>query len=322
MSEAKIQHNPRKYAYQYVLAFVAIVIIVSAFVSWSKTTRGPMSVAKHVSYSDALNTTLGFQHVYVVMTNKTDKRSNFEAIASLLDIDVQYIQSTDLEKAVAMREQNKYLADVESISELDTHARIYADIVDRNIQSALILRSDIDLELDIKMRLVSALDNFPARIYDSLIVGRTHSEPTELEANKTEELLRLTNGTNESSMQMQRYWTKKQFVRRSSTAHRTSFPRGISAYAVSRRMVLRLHRRLRQRMAEDAHGLEYILADVAMVGLSIVYSVSPPPVTVYTPEKTGNGQFLARSALYAMGLRSDDPSSYPPYKDWEAIWAS
>ncbi|KAJ2615248.1 hypothetical protein H4S08_001322 [Coemansia sp. RSA 1365] len=322
MSEAKIQHNPRKYLYQYVLAFVAIVLIVSTFATWPKTTERPMLVSKYVPYSDTLNATLGFQHVYVVMTSKPDKRSNFEAIAALLDIDAQYIQSTDLDKAMAIQKQNKYLADVESISELDTHARIYADIVDRNIQSALILRSDVDLELDIKMRLASALDNSSVRTYDSLIVGRTHSEPTELEANKMEELLRLTNGTSESSMQMQRYWTKKQFVGRRSTVQRTSFPRGISAYAVSRRMAIRLHRRLRQRMAEDAHGLEYILADVAMVGLSIAYSISPPPVTVYTPEQAGNGQFLARSALYAMGLRSDDPSSYPPYKNWEAIWAS
>ncbi|KAJ2798445.1 hypothetical protein H4R20_004821, partial [Coemansia guatemalensis] len=184
-------------------------------------------------YSDALNATLGFQHVYVVTADKTDKKSNFEAIAALLDIDAQYIQSTSLDKAVAMREQNRYLADVTGISELDTHARIYADIVDRNIQSALIVRSDIDVELDIKMRLASALDNSTVRLYDSLIVGRTHSEPSEQEASEMEEFLRLTNGTDESSMQMQRYWTKKQFTSRRSIAHRTSFPRGISAYANS-----------------------------------------------------------------------------------------
>ncbi|KAJ2077302.1 hypothetical protein H4R24_005213 [Coemansia sp. RSA 988] len=241
-------------------------------------------------------------------------------MAALLDIDAQYILSTDKEKATTIREQNKYLADLESISELDTHARIYADIVDRNIQSALILSSNVDMELDIKMRLASALASSAVRAYDSLFIGRTHSEPTEQEASEVEEFLQLTNGTDESSMQMQRYWSKKQFIGRGSTIHRTSFPRGISAYAVSARMARRLHRRLRQRMTEDTHGLEYILADVAMVGLSISYSVSPPPVTVHTPGQVGIGQFLARSALYEMGLRNDDPSQYPPYKNWEAIW--
>ncbi|KAJ2826681.1 hypothetical protein IWW50_002250 [Coemansia erecta] len=189
----------------------------------------------------------------------------------------------------------------------------------QDIQSALILSSSVDVELDIKLRLASALGDI-TDLYDILFVGRQYSEPTEPDAEEVLNFLQQTNKTSDPSAQMQRLWIKRRFLDRKTALYRTSFPEGATAYAVSGRMARRLYHRLRQRMAIDHHDLDYILADVAMLGLSLAYSISPPPVTAYGLDRAISGQFLARSALHSMSLRQDDPSTLPPYNDWKDAW--
>ncbi|KAJ2498260.1 hypothetical protein GGH96_004464 [Coemansia sp. RSA 1972] len=186
-----------------------------------------------------------------------------------------------------------------------------------NIQSALILRSDVDVELDIKLRLTSALGDIP--LYDMLFVGRHYAEPTEPDVQEMMTFLRQTNSSDPSA-QMQRMWAKREFANRKTRVYRSSFPSGISAYAVSGHMARRLHHRLRRRMTVDKHDLDYILADVAMVGLSIAYSVSPSPIAAYKTSHASDNQLLTNSALHVMSLRQDDPAMLSPYKDWATMW--
>ncbi|KAJ1855760.1 hypothetical protein GGH12_003105 [Coemansia sp. RSA 1822] len=267
-----------------------------------------------------MNSTLGFQRVYVVHSaSDPSSLENFKAIALLLDIDAQYIEQTSIEHADTLQRQHQYLANPLEITELDTHARIYAHMAHHDIQSALIIRSDVDMELDIKLRLASALGDIPDP-YDMLFIGREYAEPTEPKVQEMMAFLRQTNGTSDPSAQMQRMWAKREFANRKTRVYRSSFPSGISAYAIGRQMARRLHYRLRPRMTVDKHDLDFILADVAMVGLSIAYSMSPSPVAAYKTSRGPDNQLLTHSALHLMSLRQDDPAMLSPYKDWTNTW--
>ncbi|KAJ2305446.1 hypothetical protein IWW54_005076, partial [Coemansia sp. RSA 2705] len=278
----------------------------------------PLEQAEPGIYSDALNRTLGFQHVYVISSDGDPAdQSDFQAIAALLDIDVEYVRQTSVRHGAVLQQQDQYLASAAKVAELDTHARIYADMVTKQYQSALIVRSTVDVELDLKQRLARALGGLGAPC-DLLFVGRSHSEPTEPRAREFVELMQQTRASGDLSARMQRVWAGREFLGRAPAVYRASHPRGVSAYAVGARMARRLHRRLRRRMRGDEHDLDYILADVAMFGLSVAYSVAPPPVVF--ARGRGSGQYLARSALHAMSMREDDPAMLPPYEDWLGMW--
>ncbi|KAJ1962708.1 hypothetical protein GGI12_002490 [Dipsacomyces acuminosporus] len=276
------------------------------------------------AYTDALNRTLGFHKIYVTHDAAGGSRDNVESIAKLLGLELTFVQRTAGLQAKALRVQHGYLADVEDTAELLTHMQIYADMARSNIQSALILSSDVDVELDLKMRLAAAMSGHISDTYDILFVGRTHSEAAEpgVQSLKTQ-LREIKNITDSSVSRCQQHWTKEAFLSRRPCAFRTSFPRGAAhAYAISGRMARRLNRRMHGRMASDAHGLEYILADAAMVGLSIAYSLSPPPVTRFSTDRIVDfSQHLSQSALYVMSIRSDNPASSPPYEDLSDMWA-
>ncbi|KAJ1949219.1 hypothetical protein FBU59_001240 [Linderina macrospora] len=276
-------------------------------------------------YADALNSTLGFHKVYATY-NSTDALSqdNLKAIADLLNIQVKHIPKSTLEEADKQRNKHGYLASVTDVAEFLTHMSIYRDMAESNIQTALILDSSIDVELDLKMRLASALGNGIARSYDILFVGRQFSEQSEPKADDVSMILTQTKSTRSSSERCSRHWTKANFLSRQPSAFRTTYPHGTYAYAVNNRLARRLLRRLPSRMAKEEHDLDYVLADTAMVGLSIAYSVAPPPITKVVGDQNSRRimqQYLARSTLHAISLRDDNPNEYPPYLDWLDIWS-
>ncbi|KAJ2814322.1 hypothetical protein FBU31_007333 [Coemansia sp. 'formosensis'] len=212
------------------------------------------------------------------------------------------------------------MANVPRVAELDTHRRIYADMVANNIHSALILSSQIDVEIDLKMRLANAIGGAIAQAYDILFLGQIYSDISEPGAHDVSAVMKQPLLGAGSSLTQQRAWTKREFLSRKTQAFRSMYLSGIShAYAITGRMARRLNRRLERRMASDSSDLNYILADVAMVGLELAYSISPPPIALHSSEQLG-GQHLSRSALYAMSLLTEDPSHYAPYKDWIDIW--
>ncbi|KAJ1804362.1 hypothetical protein LPJ77_004804, partial [Coemansia sp. RSA 2523] len=154
-----------------------------------------------------MNSTLGFQRVYVVYSaSDPSSLENFKSIAVLLDIDARYIEQTSIERANTLQRQHAYLANPVEIAELDTHARIYAHMARHDIQSALIIQSSVDMELDIKLRMASALGDIPDP-YDMLFVGRHYAEPTEPQVQEMMTFLRQTNSSDPSA-QMQRVWAK------------------------------------------------------------------------------------------------------------------
>ncbi|KAJ2450949.1 hypothetical protein EV183_003945 [Coemansia sp. RSA 2336] len=269
--------------------------------------------------SDFTNTTLGFQRIYVIYKqDELSSKSNFEAIAELLDISATFIQQTTALQAAALKQIRGYLASIPQVAELDTHARIYSQMVRDNVASALILDSDVDVELDLKERLAHALSD--VNLYDIIFVGHSHADPAEPQAKDTLALLGQTNQTTDPSQLMQRMWTKREFSSHQPRVFRTTFPKGIFAYAINSRTARRLHRRFPLWLTRVNEDFEFILADVAMVGLSIPYSISPPPIVAYRPDGIYEKQLLAGSALYAMSLRQDDPSNYPPFGDWKHMW--
>ncbi|KAJ2762575.1 hypothetical protein H4S06_000588 [Coemansia sp. BCRC 34490] len=196
----------------------------------------------------------------------------------------------------------------------------------QNIGSALILSCAVDVEMDLKPRLAAALGGGVAKEYDILFVGRTDSEPVEPMVDELKQALYQLNRTahlseDATQAKLERYWIKKEFLQRRTLSYRSTFPRGTHAYALSGRMARRMARRLAQRMANEAHDLDFILADIAMVGLSIAYSIAPPPIAIYDPESNNNSkQFLRESVLSAISIRADQPSTYPPYDDVAEIW--
>ncbi|KAJ2750918.1 hypothetical protein GGI19_004822 [Coemansia pectinata] len=207
-----------------------------------------------------------------------------------------------------------------SIAEFDTHRRIYADMVANNVQSALILSSQVDVEVDLKMRLANAMGNSIAQQYDILFIGQLYSDTSEPGASDVSAVLKQPLASADSSLVQQRMWTKKEFMSRKTQAFRSTYPRGIShAYAVNGSMARKLHQRLEHKMTSDAHDLDSILADMAMANHSLAYSISPPPIAMHCCEQMG-GQHLSRSTLYAMSLRTEDPSNYAPYNDWVDVW--
>ncbi|KAJ2834557.1 hypothetical protein GGI24_000350 [Coemansia furcata] len=282
------------------------------------------------AYMDALNNTLGFHRVYATYddsndglgsTNRTTgHRENLEAIAQLLGVNISFVKTTTSEQAAVMQRQHGFLANVPRVAELNTHRRIYADMVANNIHSALILSSQVDVEIDLKMRLANAMGGAIAQAYDILFLGQIYSDFSEPDARDVSAVLKQPLVSADSSLVQQRVWTKKEFLGRKAQAFRSIYPSGIShAYAITGRMARRLNRRLERRMTSDSSDLDSILADVAMVGLELAYSIAPPPVALHSSEQLG-GQYLSRSVLYAMSLRTEDPSHYAPYNDWVDMW--
>ncbi|KAJ2343045.1 hypothetical protein GGH92_005099 [Coemansia sp. RSA 2673] len=307
------------------VAFMGLLFVFSS-------TRHPsyLQPASTGAYMDALNSTLGFQRVYATYDDIGDSlgqthrtaghKENLEAIAMLLGIDIRFVNVTKSEKAAALPRQHEFMTNASSTAELDTHRRIYADMVSNNVQSALILSSQVDVEVDLKMRLANAMGNAIARQYDILFLGQMYSDVSEPGASDVSAVLKQPLASADSSLVQQRSGTKKEFLSRKTQAFRSTYPRGVNhAYAVSERMAQRLHQRLEHIMTSGAHDLDYILADMAITGHSLAFSISPPPIAMHCSEQMG-GQHLSRSALYAMSLRTEDPSNYAPYNDWTDKW--
>ncbi|KAJ2067080.1 hypothetical protein GGH13_005457 [Coemansia sp. S155-1] len=307
------------------VAFMGLLFVFSS-------TRHPsyLQPANTGAYMDALNSTLGFQRVYATYDDIGDSlgqthrtaghKENLEAIAMLLGIDIRFVNVTKSEKAAALPRQHEFMTNASSTAELDTHRRIYADMVSNNVQSALILSSQVDVEVDLKMRLANAMGNAIARQYDILFLGQMYSDVSEPGASDVSAVLKQPLASADSSLVQQRSGTKKKFLSRKTQAFRSTYPRGVNhAYAVSERMAQRLHQRLEHIMTSGAHDLDYILADMAITGHSLAFSISPPPIAMHCSEQMG-GQHLSRSALYAMSLRTEDPSNYAPYNDWTDKW--
>ncbi|KAJ2762457.1 hypothetical protein IWQ56_005039 [Coemansia nantahalensis] len=187
-------------------------------------------------------------------------------------------------------------------------------MVRRDIQTALIVAGDSDMELDIKVRLASALEGTSPHLIDLLVVGRTLPDPAEPEARDMLALLRQADGASDLSAQMQRRWAKREFLRRSAILFPSPAPRGVHAYALNARMARRLHQRMSQQAISDSPSLDSLLADAVADGQCTAYSVSPPLIVARA------SQFLRRSVRHAIGARDDDPAQYPPFVDWQELW--
>ncbi|KAJ2810112.1 hypothetical protein H4S07_002858 [Coemansia furcata] len=313
-----------------VFLFGAVAIVGLLFVLSGARQPLYLQPASTGAYMDALNSTLGFHRVYATYNDSNDSlgstnrttghRENLEAIAQLLGVNISFVKATTSEQAAVIQRQHGFLANVPKVAELDSHRRIYADMVANNVHSALILSSQVDVEIDLKTRLANAMGGAIAREYDILFLGQIYSDISETGARGVSAVLKQPLVSADSSFAQQRAWTKKEFLNRKTQAFRSMYPSGIShAYAITGRMARRLNRRLERRMTSDSSDLNYILADVAMAGIELAYSISPPPIALHSSEQLG-GQYLSRSTLYAISLRTEDPSHYAPYNDWVDMW--
>ncbi|KAJ1896349.1 hypothetical protein LPJ66_004049 [Kickxella alabastrina] len=177
-------------------------------------------------------------------------------------------------------------------------------MVENNIQTALILGPNIDMELDIKQILCRVQYRLT---FDLLFLCRSHSEPSEHGLSTLLQILRLTeNDPDESHLEQLRN-TKRDFLARSTAVYRSVDPRGgiENGYALSLRMAERL-----QKMDNSKEGVDFALRSTAVNQEFNLWSVSPPAIT-----DSGACQYLKTSVLAAMSLRSDNPHDHPPYID-------
>ncbi|KAJ1751031.1 hypothetical protein LPJ79_002441 [Coemansia sp. RSA 1821] len=251
-----------KYSFLTIACFTALYLFGT-----SLEVNDPKNPPVSTINGDFTNKTLGFQRIYVIyQQDELSSKSNFEAIAALLDISATFIKQTTVPQATVLKQIKRYVASTPQIAELDTHARIYAQMVRDNIESALILDSNIDVELDLKERLASALSDVD--LYDIIFVGHSYADPAEPQAKDTLTILAQTNQTTDPSQLMQRMWTKRKFSSQQPRVFRTTFPKGIFAYAINGRTARRLHRRFPLWLTRVNEDFEFILADVAMVGMN------------------------------------------------------
>ncbi|KAJ2374939.1 hypothetical protein IW150_002822 [Coemansia sp. RSA 2607] len=263
----------------------------------------------------AFNSTLGFARIYATL-DPTDgpARRRLSALSGQLGLHMTYINTTTPGEAAQLKQQHGFAGSAQDVAELWTHLGIYRMMARERVSSALILSSAADLEADIKQRMSGV---YAQAEFDILFLSRSHSEPGEPLARDT--LAALASAAAEprdASHVAAALGARREFLQRSTRAFRAAYPRGTTVgYAVNLRLAQRLSRRLQKRMREDAHDLDFVLADVAMVGLCLGLSLAPPPVSGWKDR-----QFLSASTLHAVGLRLDNPDKYPPYVDWQDVW--
>ncbi|KAJ1719497.1 hypothetical protein LPJ53_005746 [Coemansia erecta] len=279
--------------------------------------RGAMGEGAEPRENAAFNATLGFARVYATLDGAdAAAHKRLAGLSGQLGIDLTYINSTTPADGLQLSQQHGFLSsDPAAVAELLTHRRIYRDMVHGGVASAVILSSDADVEADVKQRLARVFSE--ATDFDILFLSRSHSEPGEP---GVRELLGSLGSAERSdaSQVAAAEGARRGFLARGTRVFRSTFPQGTTrAYAVNLRLARRLDARLERRMQVDGHGLDFVLADIAMVGTALGLSVAPPVAA-----GLGQRQYLSASTLHAMGLRADDPSAYPPYVDWADTWGS
>ncbi|KAJ1823595.1 hypothetical protein LPJ56_002956 [Coemansia sp. RSA 2599] len=246
-----------------------------------------------------------------------------DALASYHGLKFDYSQTYSQGEADALAVENGYLINGTHLACYLSHLRAYRRIVEENIQTALILEDDVDMELDLKDRhaaIISQLYRQYGVDWDMLFVGHCTSdanEPGLVRPHTRESDGRLVVGSNE----------RNRYLARNLTLYEAEYPMCLHAYAVSRECARRLAVVLEERLRTVGQDIDLVLAIGVEFGMSTVLGTSPPyMVQVGRQELSSDltqlrdgdtAQRLFSSTLYKLGLRRSDPRSLAPYMDWQ-----
>ncbi|KAJ2835278.1 hypothetical protein FBU31_001666 [Coemansia sp. 'formosensis'] len=253
------------------------------------------------------NSTLGFHKILVLNTPiRHDRRHTMEAQGRFHKLSFDYTRTFGPPEANRLALEQGYLINGTHLACYLSHLHAYKRMVAENIETALILEDDVDMELDIRERLAPIMARVHEKYggdWDMLFVGHCT-----FDANEPGDLP---------------YWGPPG---RGPELYVAEYPMCMHAYAVTRECARRLAVVLEERLKTVGHDIDLVLAIGVQFGMSTVLGVSPPPIVqvgkgglpsdLRQPGEMDTGQRLDRSTLFHLGLRTSDPRLLPQYIEW------
>ncbi|KAF0376082.1 glycosyltransferase family 25 protein [Gigaspora margarita] len=240
-----------------------------------------------------LNSTLGFEHIYVInLKTRTDRRKKLEALAGKFNLNLEFFPAVSKDDEEAQIDPNTGLRSTHKACYL-SHYRIYKSIEERGYESALILEDDIDLELSIASIMTNIHRIVPSN-WELLYLGfcsnwEGSGDPIEDKIN----------------------------ISPSHKLYNSNKPYCTHAYAISRAGIQNLLGKLTEEVRAPID-----LELVGMVGDKKInsYTIMPPLITQWrspnNPSDISPGQkaldfyFLKYSALHYLGLLKESNTTF------------
>ncbi|KAJ2160443.1 hypothetical protein GGF46_002269 [Coemansia sp. RSA 552] len=263
----------------------------------------------------AQNATLGFQKIFVLnRPARTDRRRNMVALSRHHKLHFSYAPTFDKNEADSLAQANGYRINGTHLACYLSHLDIYRRIVRENIETALVLEDDVDMEMDMRERHQKIMDQIRRDYgddWDMLYLGHCTSdanEPLAVHSSNRSKVADIDAG------QLQ-----------SVTLYQTSYPMCMHAYAVTRESARRLAVVLEERLSTVGEDIDLVIAVGVEYGMATVLGTSPPYIVQIgrhespsdlTQLRDGDtAQRLDRSTLFHLKLRATDPRTLPRYMD-------
>ncbi|KAJ2598159.1 hypothetical protein H4R99_004214 [Coemansia sp. RSA 1722] len=270
------------------------------------------------------NSTLGFERILVLNTpERTDRRRNMQALASYHDLKLDYSRTYNQRESDALAAKHGYLLNGTHLACYLSHLNAYRRMVDENIQTALILEDDVDMELDIKNRHTTIMNQVYRQYgtdWDMLFIGHCTSDANE--PGLVQPHLRKSDG-----QLVVGFEDREKYLARNLTLYDAEYPMCLHAYAVSRECAKRLVVVLEERLRTVGQDIDLVLAIGVEFGMATVLGTSPPYMVQVGRQELASdltqlrdgdtAQRLSNSTLFKLGLRRSDPRSLAPYMDWQ-----
>ncbi|PIA18662.1 hypothetical protein COEREDRAFT_85120 [Coemansia reversa NRRL 1564] len=203
------------------------------------------------------NSTLGFQKIFVLNTaTRKDRRHNMEALGRFHKLHMEFAQTFNEVTANALAASNQYLINGTHLACYLSHLQIYRRMVAENIETALVLEDDVDMEIDIKERHAQIMKQVYRKYggdWDMLYLGHCTTDANEP---FTDDLDSLTMHAAYNERKVQLYETK--------------YPMCLHAYAVTLDCAQRLAVLLEERLKTVGKEIDLILAVGVQYGMSTV----------------------------------------------------
>ncbi|KAJ2479445.1 hypothetical protein EV174_004020 [Coemansia sp. RSA 2320] len=272
------------------------------------------------------NRTLGFHRIFVLNTPaRMDRRRTMEAQRQFHGLSFEYAQTVGHVEANWHAKESGYLINGTHLACYLSHLNIYKRMVEEDIESALVLEDDIDTEVDLRDRhslIMAQVGKEYGGDWDMLFVGHCTSD-----VNEPGSVLRPRAATGGNSRVGISPGDRAAYLQRNVTLYVSEYPMCLHAYALTKACAKRLAMVLEERLKTVGQEIDLVLAIGVEFGVSTVLGVSPPYIVqvgrtelgsdLTSPKGGDTAQRLARSTLFHLGLRLNDPQSLAPYIDWE-----
>ncbi|KAJ1962709.1 hypothetical protein GGI12_002491 [Dipsacomyces acuminosporus] len=195
-------------------------------------------------------------------------------------------------------------------------------MVQRGVETALILEDDVDMEIDLRERhagIMSEIHRRYGRDWDMLYLGHCVSDTGEPGLIKPTWFAKT--GQYAASPQ-----DRQAFLSRNVSLYLSEYPMCLHAYAVTRGFAKRLSVLLEERLQTVGQDIDLVIAVGVKFGFPTALGASPPyvvqvgrqelPSDLTSVRDGDTAQHLFKSTLYHLGLRTTDPHALAPFMDW------